>query len=968
MAADEKIAPVVVPKVCLLCYEPGASKRVCCNAPYCDHCYTKDKACPNCKQATRIEKMTGATYILPSFSEHEECRACLDPGIKRRCCGSYYCDDCYYKLPACRSCDAPVGKRGLVSDALRAAFVSILLGWLLTLFITGCIVALIMVFIASEAQTPVTIYGYQCYGLFSVCPDTMCYEVPDEVASGLLPLPPLSYLPLCSDRSTTKLEGSFCVFDSQLYWASNGAMGADLCQKTYGKGVYIFEDTFESWSNFTLSSNKMQSAKWDKIVNGFATSYCGVGNHHGGKNSLSFSGAFDRFAETKDLDVTSGGWLEAELFMAPPGFDVSNPYCKSSYVGSVNADYSIDQGNTWVTLKTYPAWVWRQLHFFEVKLELPPAAWTNSTRFRFRQSFFDEARDGWALDNVKVYRYLPPDWHTSAGFMNSMKESLAHMARAQCCFDTDWCETRLSQSEMNKCTDFAWYKGRRYLLRNAEMYVAIATLLAIFKAVYVAIQEWIMHKRYPLQDEFEDLVTMDRIMKFIPARYRPKKRLEDFVGNIHKSARLVAELKDAFKDDEGDGAIVKSKEEIKEERRKEKERLKKEKKKLMKRMKKRNFKDTDAIKDLAKRQEELESSSESEEEKELVVPEGETKIATDTDKMKRQNMSMLRVPFDTKVDFQLRNYFSFTVLGIYVILFFIQLSTTSYYIVHQSYLAFGVLPGDISLTSLGINFFAFVLDGKEIYSCLKNVICARDEWVPFVTLDLSEEVNSMYIGRHIVQLAEVTETSTFSLDFISACLFSYGLGIFPFSIFSLILRNQFLQFHTMRFITPFFGLVIISRAVLGHSFIIKIIFSLYYFFAYNMKTREFIGAALQREKTINSAINTTLLVTVVATFLGSIVAFDVLKYIVAAAIGLGLIYGTLTGCIHSLPIKPWFYITTLSEGVWMRVKKKQKCPCLYNGKYCTDMHIADELFIVFTTEDIKFVEMVKGGGSAAANA
>lgn len=89
---------------CKLCLEPNiASKRKCCNALFCDHCYTKNESCPNCKVMTRQEKLTGATYQLKVYSEHEECRACLEPGICRRCCNNYYCDACYYRLPLCRA-------------------------------------------------------------------------------------------------------------------------------------------------------------------------------------------------------------------------------------------------------------------------------------------------------------------------------------------------------------------------------------------------------------------------------------------------------------------------------------------------------------------------------------------------------------------------------------------------------------------------------------------------------------------------------------------------------------------------------------------------------------------------------------------------------------------------------------------------------------------------------------------------
>lgn len=55
-------------RVCLLCFESGATKRKCCNQLYCDHCYTKNQACPYCKASTRQEKMTGATFAVQQVS------------------------------------------------------------------------------------------------------------------------------------------------------------------------------------------------------------------------------------------------------------------------------------------------------------------------------------------------------------------------------------------------------------------------------------------------------------------------------------------------------------------------------------------------------------------------------------------------------------------------------------------------------------------------------------------------------------------------------------------------------------------------------------------------------------------------------------------------------------------------------------------------------------------------------------
>jgi hypothetical protein len=45
----------------------------------------------------------------------------------------------------------------------------------------------------------------------------------------------------------------------------------------------------------------------------------------------------------------------------------------------------------------------------------------------------------------------------------------------------------------------------------------------------------------------------------------------------------------------------------------------------------------------------------------------------------------------------------------------------------------------------------------------------------------------------------------------------------------------------------------------------------------------------------------------------------------------------------------------------MRLRKRQRCPCLYWGRYCTDMHNYDEVSILYVTDEVKFMSMVNGG-------
>jgi hypothetical protein len=45
----------------------------------------------------------------------------------------------------------------------------------------------------------------------------------------------------------------------------------------------------------------------------------------------------------------------------------------------------------------------------------------------------------------------------------------------------------------------------------------------------------------------------------------------------------------------------------------------------------------------------------------------------------------------------------------------------------------------------------------------------------------------------------------------------------------------------------------------------------------------------------------------------------------------------------------------------MRIRKKQQCPCVYWGSYCTDAHNYDEIFVIYTKDDLKFINLLNGG-------
>ena len=66
----------------------------------------------------------------------------------------------------------------------------------------------------------------------------------------------------------------------------------------------------------------------------------------------------------------------------------------------------------------------------------------------------------------------------------------------------------------------------------AEIFVCICAVVALIKGFYQSFQDLFMKRRFPFQDEVEDVAKMDRVMQLIPPRYRPKKSLDDYMSNV----------------------------------------------------------------------------------------------------------------------------------------------------------------------------------------------------------------------------------------------------------------------------------------------------------------------------------------------------------------------------------------------------------------------------------------------------
>ena len=994
LQSKEKVHAVIT--TCGVCFEGGAVPRKCCSQAYCDHCYSYKQKCPGCDAPTKVEAMTGATFMITEHSEHEECRKCLDPGIKRRCCGNYYCDDCYYSENACRSCDQPVVNVGLKDrQANKAVNSTIILGWLMTIFLVLTIITGILLIVASERQTPIGIFGYPCTGLYRTCDVPLCVEVKEDVATGDTPLTSLYDWRYCKhDTTKVSVQGWGCVFDHQLYritGRSKGypyandpstsaqkeedgeppmasrALGYEMCMDDYLGGVYVFEDQFENWLQYIdsdtnsivgkdFTANERVSALWENVVNGWTSDFCGLPRVPGQVNTraLTFKGTGERYAQTKALDVSSGGFIEADFLMAPVDFEKTHPYCKSAADGRVVIEYFNErtEGN-WTAFDSgiFDAWSWRSERYHKIKIAFEGTTAVHSaTKFRFRQLDFEASLDSWAIDNVRILRYLPGNWSTTDEFIKQKEEMKKKMQKAACCYDTEWCERRLTAKEKSECwdADIPGYQGPEYQLRTAEVFLIAVAFVAIVKFVYVSVMDWYIRRRYPFQDEVEWVSKVDFLMQFVPVEYRPVPPLLDIIGNVHLSARLVAqqaqELQD-FVEEEDPDEVLRRENEAREKKKRRKEK-KKRKMKL-------GFSEEQAAIDS--------SDEEDEDEKLMKGAEQKQELTSDMDKLKRSNLAQLRLPFEPRVNYTFRQYFIGWSAGLYIIMVLMMLILAVEYTISQPIRIFDSVDGIVVMQSSFINFLALVLDGKELFYILKHVVPVQDKFIPMVTLDLSQEGSALYIGRYTIRLKDIKEANTFPWIFVIGLATAALVGCFPWCIFMLLLREIQLEHRVNRVLTPTLGCIQLLRAVLGPTFVIKSWLAILYLFDFSPNTREEIGAAIESRRTRFS-----ILVAVGGGILGVLFvvgffAAHLLGVAVLIAIIVGCLYGTVAGCVHGLPIRPWVYLTTVMDGTWLRVRRKQRCPCIYWANWCTDIHDSDEILVLFPEDSVRFFQALKGG-------
>lgn len=197
-------------------------------------------------------------------------------------------------------------------------------------------------------------------------------------------------------------------------------------------------------------------------------------------------------------------------------------------------------------------------------------------------------------------------------------------------------------------------------------------------------------------------------------------------------------------------------------------------------------------------------------------------ITSELDHIRRQNIALLRMPFSILVDNRLRWWvlvLSWSIFGIFLVM---ELALIKNYTVEQFFQPFGEYTNRISFSSVLFFFLAVGCDAREIYIACKETFATRDPWLPMITVDLSDEMRCLFIGNNIVPIDDITEFHSFPKSFIQWCIGGtvceqvvvtpnyfmsspvkgYAIGMFPWCLFAMLLREAYLDFASMRVVTP----------------------------------------------------------------------------------------------------------------------------------------------------------------------
>eukprot|EP00937_MAST-01D_sp_MAST-1D-sp2_P005448 g5448.t1 len=454
--------------------------------------------------------------VTEDANSEMQCRLCLRPGERRRCCEQWYCNACYYRGKTCPSCGFKVQERnvGIVEDANKEKLTFTLL---FSLFFFAGVAGSASVMLYHYVTVPTTLHGFTCAGLLPTCaPGCLEHHRPADAGFSHI----RDWVP-CTRSSRNKLRGPMCVTDRTLYERSGRKLGYDFCvtgaEEAFEPSLIVFEDDMNDAGNeqrtFEYRWN-LASAKWRYVVNGAREGSCGALDDRNvgtdakttltpseakpkGMAVLHFYGDHEREAVTEPADLRHGGRLEFWFKYAKGHY----AGCEVQYDGTTTLAYSVDNGVTWTEWDDLNRILWRTKAFNLWRKEVPKAARSAQTMFRWQQTLFNPLRDHWALDNVRIFRYPERDWRGTQEHKAIVAAGAAFSDRARCCLDSFGCDTVGDKTKWNNetCADllrdphYGDFSVLEDNLKGRELAVVLALLCFVVRFAFDVVVYMITH-------------------------------------------------------------------------------------------------------------------------------------------------------------------------------------------------------------------------------------------------------------------------------------------------------------------------------------------------------------------------------------------------------------------------------------------------------------------------------------------
>ena len=820
-------------------------------------------------------------------------------GIRRKCCGEYYCEECFYLSSECQSCGEPIAKKGLSgandNPEYRANSVAVLTGWLLMpflLFLGGCAV---LIATTNELLTPSTLFNYKCKGYFNTCGNTVCLDLgPNSVLDGVQTIDSWEY---CTLGSYNKMKGDICIYDNELYLQSKSMLGYDLCIQDFDNGALVFEDSFEDYDSSNTTNplgSRMKSSLWETFQFAEVSGDCGgmqseSGGRSGGNiglNSIILRGDTsnqDRIITSKYIDVQYGGRVRFHLKMAP--LSGSYPDCMPAITSTVYLNYQVfnsspnSNNDEWNILSTYSAVYKRSNKFSWEDIKIPDNAISNQTRFQFYQIGHENARDHVAIDNFEILHYFKSGYRYTDTFKEREDESKEEMDFAACCFDTERCQLKLSEDQRDRiCNRYSGYTDSKpYFFRGVELYVFLGACVKFALWIYTMTKEFFVLKKVPFANFINRILTMKIVEKYLVDKWKIMKR------QTQKTRIYAANLPDEWKD----------------------------------------------------------------------------MLDGDEGKLARQN-KQLKQDFDLEVSYKWR--FMYFVFGpcAFLAFFVYKFTIGQERVMKQDVEFFGLFNIPFYTTIVLVTLIGAFLDVVEVWNFGREIVCFSNVFLPKIEVDMREEVNKLFIGDEEISLRDINEIHLFDYKFIYIRAFLLLLGILPYNLIVLCIKDLYFPFDIMRIASLFMGTFVIFRSFLTYTLFLKIYHALGWTYNPSFEARDNVGVALSNRTTRLMVFNFGFISFFVISICIAVV--DASQWLVGTSIAFIalMIFSTLLGCSHSLPITPHYILSSLRKGVWIRVNSRVKCPCIYWCAYCSSLHQVDKMMILFPRNEMRFLEMLRG--------